>query len=64
MKYIALVLFILKLSCSSDENQNKLSVKGETYFAVSYKVENAIDINVGGTTTSEQEVATVTYQKQ
>jgi hypothetical protein len=64
MKYIALVLFILKLSCSSDNNQNELSVKGETYLAVSYKVENAIDINGDGTTTSEQEVASVTYQRQ
>ncbi|WP_339849353.1 hypothetical protein [uncultured Dokdonia sp.] len=48
MKYIALVLFILTLSCSSDDNQNELSVKGETYLAVSYKVENAIDINGDG----------------
>ncbi|AWH74226.1 hypothetical protein DCS32_08635 [Dokdonia sp. Dokd-P16] len=48
MKYIGLVLLVLTLSCSSDDNQNELSVKGETYIAVSYKVESAIDINGDG----------------
>ena len=53
MKYIALVLLVLTLGCSSDDNQNEFSVKGETYLAVSYRVENAIDINGDGISSIE-----------